>query len=256
MRKQVLLFVFAVLLIVCLKPCPVSAAVRTETEFFVELAKNLVLCNEEFVLYCENDYSPSTIECKKKKKKAMKVDFKNSTNDGEFLSNNLKEISARKIETAEGMKVEFEAKYVMSYEQVKRLDAGCQRVIDQLHLEGLSKRKKIRRICEFVVYRVSYDDSLTNYSGYDALFHQSAVCQGYSSLVYKLLCKAGIKSHLETGFIRSSGEYHSWNSVVLKDVKYHLDTCWMDTDYGCNYKYLFMTTKEIKKERTIEGLVL
>ena len=51
MRKQVLLFVFAVLLIVCLKPCLVSAAVRTETEFFVELAKNLVLCNEEFVLY-------------------------------------------------------------------------------------------------------------------------------------------------------------------------------------------------------------
>lgn len=256
MGKRILLFVFTVLFMVYLESCPVSAAVRTETEFFVELAKNLVLCREEFVLYCENGYSPSTIECKKLFKKAMKVDFKNSTNDGEFLSNNLKEISARKVKNGESVQVEFQAKYVINYEQVKKLDAGCQRVIEQLHLEGLSKRKKIRRICEFVVYRVSYDDSLTNYSGYDALFQRSAVCQGYSSLVYKLLCKTGIKSHLETGFIRNSGEYHSWNSVVLKGIKYHLDACWMDVDYGCNYKYLFMTTKEIKKERTIEGLVL
>ena len=81
------------------------------------------------------------------------------------------------------------------------------------------------------------------YSAYSAYENKSAICQGYSTLLYKMLKEADIDN---VRIVRSSS--HSWNIVKIGDLYYHLDATWEATsNKKGNYNYFLKGSKEINK---------
>ena len=108
-------------------------------------------------------------------------------------------------------------------------------VLESLDLEGDSDYMKIKKIygwiCENVVYDHEnlYDDSyLLKYTAYAALINGTSVCQGYASLLYRMLLTCGIDCRLISGIGYSVGTSgaHAWNIVKLGNRYYNLDPTW------------------------------
>ncbi|MCD8314100.1 MAG: InlB B-repeat-containing protein, partial [Firmicutes bacterium] len=100
--------------------------------------------------------------------------------------------------------------------------------------------EKISAIYDYICENVTYDyDGLNNdsdvlkYTAYGALIEGSAVCQGYSTLFYRMLMESGISSRVIAGV--SYGDNHAWNIALLGGYYYNLDSTW---DAGVSsYKY-------------------
>lgn len=79
-------------------------------------------------------------------------------------------------------------------------------------------------IHDYLALHCAYDESLERYTGYDALVHGSAVCQGYAEVYMDLLHRAGIECILVT----SEEMNHAWNQVKLDGQWYNVDLTWND----------------------------
>ncbi|MFR8181399.1 MAG: transglutaminase domain-containing protein [Dorea sp.] len=78
------------------------------------------------------------------------------------------------------------------------------------------------------VTRVSYDYTnldddtyIQKYTAYAALIDKTAVCQGYASLLYRMVLDAGVDARVISG---DAGGPHAWNIVRLNGKYYNLDT--------------------------------
>lgn len=99
---------------------------------------------------------------------------------------------------------------------------------------------KIKTIYDWLCENVNYDyTNLSNesyklkFSAYAAIVNRTAVCQGYTSLAYRLLKEAGVNARIITG--TSSGERHAWLIVELDGLYYNLDPTWDSSN--TSYKY-------------------
>lgn len=106
--------------------------------------------------------------------------------------------------------------------------------------------ERVTAIYDYVCDNVSYDVvhknkkvQHTKTTAYAALKYKTAVCQGYSVLLYRLLKEAGIDNRIITGMARHDGseEYHSWNLVCIDGKYYNVDATW-DTAFGTRDYYL------------------
>lgn len=80
-----------------------------------------------------------------------------------------------------------------------------------------------RWICENVAY--DYDtEGNVKYTSYGALFNHKAVCQGYTSLLYRMLLTAGVSARAITG--KSGSTNHAWNIARSGDFYYNADSTW------------------------------
>ena len=104
--------------------------------------------------------------------------------------------------------------------------------------------EKLRTIYDYVVQNVSYDDVHKNKennhkktTAYSALVYHTAVCQGYSVLVYRLCREAGVDVRVVTGTVRrgETEEYHAWNIVAIDGVYYNLDATLGHADSSEDY---------------------
>ncbi len=89
--------------------------------------------------------------------------------------------------------------------------------------------EKFDKIYRWICENVSYDYSTTaddnlKYSTYGALFKHEAVCQGYASLLYRMLLEAGVSNRVITG--KSGTTNHAWNIVRIGNVYYNVDVTW------------------------------
>lgn len=133
-------------------------------------------------------------------------------------------------------------KYYTTAAQERTLDAAVKDVFQSIGIsDQLSDYEKVFRIYDYVCKNVKYDyKNLENeeydlkYTAYAALINKTAVCQGYASLMYKMLKEAGIDCRIISG--ESSGEAHGWNIVKLGSKYYYLDATW-DANYVGNYQY-------------------
>lgn len=90
---------------------------------------------------------------------------------------------------------------------------------------------KLKTIYDYICANVTYDfDNLADpnhklkYTAYAALINKTAVCQGYSNLLYRLLHEVGINNRIVTGI--SDGGAHAWNIVELDGIYYNVDSTW------------------------------
>lgn len=91
---------------------------------------------------------------------------------------------------------------------------------------------KVSAIYDYVCQNVSYDVVHKNNDGkhrkttaYAALKYRTAVCQGYSVLLYRMLREAGIETRVITGIAKVKGneELHAWNLVCVDGAYYNVD---------------------------------
>ncbi len=118
----------------------------------------------------------------------------------------------------------------------KALEQKIQQVLSSLSLNGKSDYDKIYAIYDYICKNVTYDTATADkygiwpdlsidhvrqaYTAYGALINGTAVCQGYTLLLYRMLLAAGIDNRIMVGGI------HSWNIVRLGDNYYYLDATW------------------------------
>jgi len=127
----------------------------------------------------------------------------------------------------------FITNYYSSAEQEQELNAEITRVLDELGIDKMSDYEKVKAIYTYICDNVSYTDEIlfnlfeygseeAGYSrtAYGALLRKRAVCQGYASLVYRMMLEAGIECHMIIG------EDHGWNIVKLDGSFYLLDATW------------------------------
>lgn len=123
--------------------------------------------------------------------------------------------------------------------QEQQLEQKLDQVMASLNLGGKSDYEKIKTIYQYICENVKYSEEVLSsgadplsppdelkvyYTAYGGLVLGSTTCQGFSSLVYRMMLKAGIDCRL------IAGDQHGWNIVKLDGKYYYLDATW-DSDY-------------------------
>ena len=139
----------------------------------------------------------------------------------------------RYLETSFGLGdlVNFSITYRETAAQYQAVLRGVRYVLHKYILKpGMDVYAKEKAIHDFVVLNVAYDQSLTHYTAYDALYDHTATCQGFAMLTYQLLRAAGIDNIILSGTaVNALGKAaHAWNEVKLAGRWYQLDTTWDD----------------------------
>ena len=127
-------------------------------------------------------------------------------------------------------KYELTMLYYTNAQQEQELDGAVDQLISSLNLTGKSDYEKVYAVYDYICDNITYDNvhlyddayTLKN-SAYAALINNTAVCQGYANLFYRLMLEMGIDSRLIAG--EAMGP-HAWNIVKLGDVYYNLDSTW------------------------------
>jgi hypothetical protein len=128
------------------------------------------------------------------------------------------------------------------------VNSTCQNIIDSIILPEDSVQKKIEKVHDYLVRYLKYDESLTYYDAVSALKYKTAVCQGYSLLMQKMMNLMGIESEIIVG--EADGANHSWNLVLVDGYWYHIDATWDDPipdQQGRALRTYFMVSNEFMR---------
>lgn len=129
----------------------------------------------------------------------------------------------------------YTMKYRTTAAQEEKTTNAVADILAGLKLNGKDDYQKIKAIYDYVYKNTSYDwdnaenDSNTiKHSAYAAAVKKTAVCQGYTSLLYRLFLESGIDCRVITG--TGSSKAHSWNIVALDGLYYYLDATFDSAD--------------------------
>ena len=127
--------------------------------------------------------------------------------------------------------------------------------LKKLNLNGKSDYEKVRAINNEICSRVQYDvenenndDYKLKYTAYAALINGKAVCQGYSSLFYRMALEAGLDCRIITGQGNNGTGWgdHAWNIVKVDGKYYYIDVTWNDGTESD--KYFLIGKDEFEKD--------
>lgn len=146
--------------------------------------------------------------------------------------------------------------YRETYEQYRSVRAEAKRVVQELMPEGLEEAEQVRWLHDYVVMNVSYDEGMTHFTAYDAIYKGTTVCQGYALWLQALLEQAGIASMVVEG---TAGEtLHAWNMVEVNGQWYHVDATWDDPVSNeadeVQYGYFMLSDAEMKEDHEWDEL--
>jgi len=159
----------------------------------------------------------------------------------DYLEWNMSEIAYQYYQTNNLLKIEFTAKYLTTKAQEIYVDENVKTILASILKINMTDDEKLFAIHQYIIDNVTYDKSLTKYTAYNALYDGTAVCQGYSLLMDKMLENAGIRSIIIDGSIPEGT--HAWNLVSLDGVWYHVDAT---NDDENNNKYYLKTDAFMK----------
>lgn len=111
----------------------------------------------------------------------------------------------------------------------------AKQILDELDVYNLDTKAQIKAIYQYLIEFVEYDESvlslnLTQYqqhpafSGYGALFYQSAVCSGYAR-AFMLLAH---QLNIPTTMVNVQSIQHAWNMVYVDGEWLYVDVTWDD----------------------------
>ncbi len=104
-----------------------------------------------------------------------------------------------------------------------KLEAAIETALDGVEASW-SDLEKVIYFHDYLTRLCEYDTTYSNYSIYNALVDNSAVCQGYAVTFHYLLSTQGISSE----FVSSQDLNHVWNVVKLNGSWYMVDVTWDD----------------------------
>ncbi len=133
--------------------------------------------------------------------------------------------------------------YLTSLTQRNTLDKKVDELIQSFKFTNTTNTyTKIKTTYDYICKNTKYASSKSNvivYSAYSALINKKAVCQGYASLLYKVLRTMGLSTRVIAGQSTFSGETHGWNIVKLGSYYYNVDSTWDSSLYHKGKKYSY-----------------
>lgn len=145
------------------------------------------------------------------------------------------------LPTASSLNFTFRAIYRVTDEQFQETEEAIDAVLTSFDLDSKTKYEKFIAIYDYIVKNTMYSHDVpgmdssaeAEYTAYAALIKHTAVCQGYATLLNRMLTKVGIESRIISGWGRN--EAHAWNIVKIGGTWYNVDATWDST--GCiSYK--------------------
>lgn len=133
--------------------------------------------------------------------------------------------------------------YLTTLSERDKLDSKVDSVIKGFKFtSSTTTYDKIKKVYDYVCKNISYANNTSNskvYTAYSAMFNKKAVCQGYSTLLYKFYKTMGISTRVIAGDSTFSGVSHGWNIVKIGKYYYNVDSTWDSTLYHAkkSYKY-------------------
>ncbi|MBO7709789.1 MAG: hypothetical protein J6S83_04940, partial [Lachnospiraceae bacterium] len=129
----------------------------------------------------------------------------------------------------------FTMNYYTTYAQEAAMDAAVRNVLPSLKNAGGDSYSRAKAAYGYLTQNVKFDmrgytnpNYLTMYTGYAALIDKTAVCQGFSVALYRLLLEMGIDCRVigGVGVSGSETEEHAWNIVRLGNRYFNVDSTW------------------------------
>lgn len=151
--------------------------------------------------------------------------------EGDYLRWNFQSASTGYVLRDEGKGCYISYKpiqFYTTYEQEQKVSGAVDSVIAEMGFtDATTPYMKIKKIYDFICSTVKYDDAHVNdssyliqYTAYGAIIDQTAVCQGYALLLYRMLMEADVDNRM----IPSVN--HIWNLVYLRGCYYNVDATW------------------------------
>ena len=136
----------------------------------------------------------------------------------------------------------FQVTYWHSTSQEKEVTSKIGSAASSLRPVNSTDGAKIRAVYNYVMNRIVYTDNGNySHSTHAALISGRAVCQGYATLMYRLLLMLGIDNRVV------NSNTHGWNLARAGNLYYHIDATWGD---GPGYADKFF----LKNYSTIKAL--
>ncbi|MBR3935986.1 MAG: leucine-rich repeat protein [Oscillospiraceae bacterium] len=142
--------------------------------------------------------------------------------------------------------------WLTTAQQEAEVDAEIDAILAELDLWEKTDYEKIKGAYDWITENVQYDfDNEDNdeyelcHSTYAAVVQRIAVCQGYATLLYRMMLELGI----DCRYIRGDAGYveieaHAWNIVKLEGLYYNMDPTW-DRDLLGYYRMFLCTESNI-----------
>ena len=141
--------------------------------------------------------------------------------------------------------------YYTDRKQEDFVDNEVKKIISQAKMPN-SDFEKIKWVHDYICNTVSYDavhrraagSSHVQSTAYGALRYNTALCQGYAVLCYRLLKEIGIDCRIVTGnaIVSGESERHAWNLVKYGDAYYNMDVTLDDVNE--TYDYFLKSDKD------------
>lgn len=230
------LIICIIIINVCLLPSFVKAeeSINTKDEFIQIVYENMARREETIIVnYSGEDYKEIHEQFLDKilPEEIYTIDRKNTSDDADYMIYNLEKIEIHtRTELIGNAKFTFKLKWKENQKQLKEVNNKVKQILKELNLDKDSNYIKVKKIHDYIIDNVSYDNSLKCFTTYDAIVKKEATCQGYMLLAYKLLTEAGVETKCidGTGISQGTTENHGWNIVKLGDKWYNLDATWDD----------------------------
>ena len=137
--------------------------------------------------------------------------------------------------------------YYTTAAQEKELDSAVSKLLKNLNVSNKSDYQKVKAVYDYICANITYDyenldnpDYMLKHTAYAALVDKTAVCQGYASLMYRLLLELDVDIRVVAGEAAEGGA-HGWNIAKLGNVYYNLDSTW---DAGLSQYNYFLKNSE------------
>ncbi len=248
MAKKILICV----LILSFMGVPVEASAqtyKTKEDIYQVIKDNLLARNSSFTITMDRKIMNAIGTDTELFSVVMALDDKSTSKDADYLNFSVKSWSQSWKHSKLGTMatLTFTAKYDTTSKQELKLDVKIDSVLLKLNLEDATDYVKVKAIHDYIIGRVSYDETLEKHTAYNALIDKFAVCEGYAEAAYRLFTDAGLECRMITG--TAGGGPHSWNLVKVDGKWYNIDLTWDDpiTNTGeqiIRYDYFLKSTKD------------
>lgn len=201
-----------------------EVTIKSEKELIKILYQTLLNRDEKIVI--KHSLSDYEIDLNELLAKIYAIDDKKTAKDSDYLKYSLLRWGYSGTRIGKKTTLNFEFTYKTTLKEEQAVDKKVKSILQELELEDTSDYEKVKEIHDFIINLVSYDNTLTKPSVYDALIDKSAVCEGYSMLAYRMFSEMGLECRIIAG--TGNGGSHAWNIVKVEDKWYNIDLTWDD----------------------------
>lgn len=194
-----------------------------ENSVRMEIRRHLINREERFAVTADvpADRTAETALAYVQEACAIRMPF--VSDDFDYLYRNIRQTGCMvRIEPQQTL-LQYEVLYYTTLAQERYIAQRTDQILRELPA-GRSDLLKATAVYDYIISHVTYDDTHTMHSAYDALYRGQAVCSGCAVLLYRLLSASNIPCRIVTG--TALGERHSWNIAKIGRRWYNLDVTW------------------------------